>query len=107
MNDLYEHKAKKYKYKYLKLKKKIEYMGEGGVALGSLRSDLTSGLTSSLTSGLKYLTNPSTWKKPEWLKLKARRDRERDERFDANEAINNAEIERYKQIYINSLHRLP
>jgi hypothetical protein len=60
MNDLYEHKAKKYKYKYLKLKRKIEYMGEGGVALGSLRS------------GLKYLTSPSTWK------FKTQRDRERE-----------------------------
>ena len=28
MNDIYEHKAKKYKYKYLKLKR--EYIAEGG-----------------------------------------------------------------------------
>ena len=31
MNDIYEHKAKKYKYKYLELKKRIEYIGEGGI----------------------------------------------------------------------------
>jgi hypothetical protein len=30
MNDIYEQKAKKYKYKYLELKKRIEYIGEGG-----------------------------------------------------------------------------
>jgi hypothetical protein len=30
MNNIYEQKAKKYKYKYLELKKKIEYISEGG-----------------------------------------------------------------------------
>jgi hypothetical protein len=30
INDIYEQKAKKYKYKYLELKKRIEYIGEGG-----------------------------------------------------------------------------
>ena len=30
MNDIYEQKARKYKYKYLKLKKELEYIGEGG-----------------------------------------------------------------------------
>jgi hypothetical protein len=30
MNDIYKQKAEKYKYKYLKLKKEIEYIGEGG-----------------------------------------------------------------------------
>ena len=36
MNDIYELKARKYKYKYLKLKKEIEYIGEGGDLVGRL-----------------------------------------------------------------------
>jgi chemotaxis protein histidine kinase CheA len=34
MNDIYEQKARKYKYKYLKLKKELEYTGEGGGIIG-------------------------------------------------------------------------
>ena len=49
MNDIYEQKAKKYKYKYLKLKKlkrEIEYIGEGG----HIGHDIFNSITNFFTS---------------------------------------------------------
>ena len=90
MNDLYEHKAKKYKYKYLKLK--AEYIGEGGVRL-----------IASLP-GYNYLNNM----KPEFLKLQKRKEREAANKANIEQERKNKEEEkRYEQIYINSFQRLP
>ena len=90
MNDLYEHKAKKYKYKYLKLK--AEYIGEGGVRIFAR------------LPGYNYLNNM----KPEFMKFPKRKKREaaRKENIE-QERQENEEEERFKQIYINSFERLP
>jgi hypothetical protein len=90
MNDLYEHKAKKYKYKYLKLK--AEYIGEGGVRIFSR------------LPGYNYLNE----KKPEMLKLQSRINREKTLKENIEkEKEKEKEKKRYEQIYKNSFERLP
>lgn len=86
MNDLYEHKAKKYKYKYLELKNRIEYNGVGGLQ----------GMKIPIPREWKFWNNRYYEQK---LEAKAKAVNEQNKKKEEEE-------ERDKQIYINSLKRL-
>ena len=86
MNDIYEQKARKYKYKYLKLKKEIEYTGEGGGLSGFIgRAFDTKANQLKVRQKTEQIANEVYDMRKEQDEAKARADAEAKARADAEE----------------------